>query len=69
MKYDEVKSKYVSNIKQKYMLTSLAFGFFVMDVTDSNARYAERRLCKKQQACIDSLKQVEYGNRSPVPDE
>lgn len=69
MKYDEVKSKYVSNIKQKYMLTSLAFGFFVMAITDSNARYAERRLCKSQQACIDSLKQVEYGNRSPVPDE
>jgi len=53
-------------MKQKSKAAALMCGLLFIVALGSNAQYAERKLSKKQEAYIDSLKQVEYNYIFPI---
>jgi len=53
-------------MKRRFTLTILMLGLFFLSALDINGQYTERKLSKKQEAYIDSLKQVEYNYIFPI---
>jgi hypothetical protein len=56
----KVESNKLNVMQRKIILMVLVLGLVFLAASESSAQYAERKLSKKQQAYVDSLKQVEY---------